>query len=232
VLNGTKAWITNAGPGRLFVVIAVSEPGKGARGMSAFLVESSFAGFRVSKEEDKLGLRSSKTAEIVLEDCRVPAANLLGREGDGIKIALATLDGARIGIAAQSVGIARGALDEAVSYAKQRQAFGKPIAELQAVSFMLADMAMQIDAARLLCHRAAWLRDQGRPYKKEASMAKLYASEMSNRAVYAALQIHGGYGYSKDYAVERMYRDARVTTLYEGTSEIQRFVIARELLKD
>jgi alkylation response protein AidB-like acyl-CoA dehydrogenase len=232
VLDGTKAWITNAGVGKLFVVIAVTDPAAGTKGMSAFLVEDAFPGFRVGKEEDKLGLRSSKTAQVILEECVVPGGNLLGGEGEGLKVALATLDGARVGIAAQAVGIAQGAYEEARAYARTREAFGKPIAEHQAIAFMLADMAVEIDAARLLTHRAAWLRDRGRPFKREASMAKLYASEMSNRVTYQALQVFGGYGYSKDYPVERFFRDARVTTIYEGTSEIQRFVIAREILKD
>ena len=232
VLNGTKAWITNAGIGKVFVTIAVTDPEPGAKGTTAFLVEDSFPGFRVSKEEDKLGLRSSKTCEIVLEDCRVPPENVLGEIGSGVKIALATLDGARIGIAAQSIGIATAAYEASLAYAKTRVTFGKPIAEHQAIAFKLADMATQIEAARLLTYRAALLKDGGQPFKKEASMAKVYASEMCNRVCYEAIQIHGGYGYSKDYPVERFYRDARVTTIYEGTSEIQRFVIGRELLRD
>jgi len=232
LLDGTKAWITNAGVGKLFIVMAVTDPDAGPRGISAFLVESEFDGFKVAKEEDKMGLRASKTAQIVLEECRVPAANVLGELGQGLKIALTTLDSARIGIAAQSVGIAQGCLEEAIRYAQERQTFGKPIAQHQAIAHMIADMATEIDASRLLTHRAAWLRDRGRSFKRESAMAKLYAAEACNRVAYSAVQIHGGYGYSKDYAVERLFRDARVTTIYEGTSEIQRLVIARELLRD
>jgi alkylation response protein AidB-like acyl-CoA dehydrogenase len=230
VLNGTKAWITNAGVGGAFVTIAKTDPDAGAAGLTAFVVDSDTPGFRVGKLEDKMGLRASATAQLIYEDCRVPAQNLLGEEGMGLRIALETLDGARIGVAAQSIGIAQGAFDEARRYAKSRETFGKAIAQHQAISFMLADMATEIEAARVLTLRAAWLKDQQRPFKVEAAQAKLYASEMCNRVAYNAVQIHGGYGYSKDYAVERMYRDARVTTLYEGTSEIQRFVIARALL--
>jgi acyl-CoA dehydrogenase len=232
VLNGTKSWITNAGVGEVFVTVAVTDPKAGSRKLSAFVVESGLDGFRVSKAENKMGLRSSVTSEIVLEDCRVPATHILGGEGAGLRIALKTLDGARIGVASQAVGIARGALEEAIAYSKSREAFGRPIAEHQGIGFMLADTATELDAARLLTHWAAWLKDQGRPYTRAASQAKLYASECCNRAAYMALQLHGAYGYSKDYAVERIYRDARVTTIYEGTSEIQRHVIARELLRD
>jgi len=214
------------------VVMASTDPGRGSRGITAFLVESDFPGFSFGKIEDKMGLRSSLTGGIQLQDCRVPAGNRLGEEGEGFKIAMATLDGARIGIAAQSVGIARGALEEAVAFARQREAFGQTISQFQAIQFMLADMATAIDAARLMVHRAAWLRDRGSvPYSREASMAKLFATEMVNRAAYQAVQIHGAYGYSREYPVERYYRDARVTTIYEGTSEIQRLVIARKLLE-
>jgi alkylation response protein AidB-like acyl-CoA dehydrogenase len=231
VLDGTKAWITNAGVGRLFVTIAVTGEAAGRPETTAFLVESSFPGFRVSKEEDKLGLRASTTAEIVLDGCRVPGENVLGGVGNGLKVALSALDGGRTGIAAQALGIARAAYEDALAYARKRETFGKPIAEHQSVSHQLADMALGLDAARLLVWQAAWLKDQGRPYKKESSMAKLYATEMAQRVTYAALQVHGGYGYSRDYNVERYFRDARVTTIYEGTSEIQRLIIARELLR-
>ena len=232
VLNGDKAWVTNVQVGRLFVVLAVTDPSQGPRGITAFLVESGFPGFTFGKVEDKMGLRSSLTGGILLQDCRVPAGNRLGEEGLGFKIAMTTLDAARIGIGAQAVGIARACLEESTAYARQRQAFGKPIAELQAVQFMLADMATAIEGARLLVHRAAWLRDRGAvPFTREASMAKLFASEMANRVAYHAVQIHGAYGYSREYAVERYFRDARVTTIYEGTSEIQRLVIARKLLE-
>jgi alkylation response protein AidB-like acyl-CoA dehydrogenase len=215
------------------VVLAATDPAQGARGLTAFLVEKDFPGFAFGKVEDKMGLRSSLTGSLQLQDCRVPAGNRLGEEGQGFKIAMATLDGARIGIGAQAVGIARGALEEAISFARQRKAFGEPIVNFQAIQFMLADMATAIEAARLLVHRAARLRDRGDvPYTKEASMAKLFASEMVNRVAYQAVQIHGAYGYSREYPVERYYRDARVTTIYEGTSEIQRLVIARRILED
>jgi alkylation response protein AidB-like acyl-CoA dehydrogenase len=232
LLTGDKAWVTNVQMGSLFVVLAVTDPAKGSRGISAFLVERDFPGFTFGKVEDKMGLRSSLTGSLLLQDCRVPVSNLLGEEGQGFKIAMNTLDGARIGIGAQSVGIARACLEESIAYAGQRHAFGKPIGELQAIQFMLADMATAIEGARLLVHRAAWLRDRGDvPYTREASMAKLFASEMVNEVAYQAVQIHGAYGYSREYPVERYFRDARVTTIYEGTSEIQRLVIARKLLE-
>ncbi|HET6374061.1 MAG TPA: acyl-CoA dehydrogenase family protein [Candidatus Polarisedimenticolia bacterium] len=235
ILNGTKSWITNAHVGGVFVLMAVTNPEAGNRGISAFLVEPGMPGFSFGKDEDKMGLRSSTTGMISLVDCEVPAESLLGEEGMGLRIAFSTLDGGRIGIAAQSVGIARGAFEEARRYAQARHAFGHDLASFQAIRFMLADMAMEIDAARLLTHRAASLRDSagkgGPAFSREASMAKLYASEMANRVAYRAVQIHGGYGYSKEYNVERYYRDARVTTIYEGTSEIQRTIIARSLIQ-
>jgi butyryl-CoA dehydrogenase len=230
VLNGSKVFTTTGSRANLAIVYAVTDPAQGKRGISAFLVETNSPGFVVGKLEDKLGLRSSDTASLRFEDCRVLQENLLGEEGEGFKIALATLDGGRIGIAAQALGIAAGCLDEAVAYAKARQQFGRPIAEFQAIQWMLADMAMEIDAARLLTHRAAWLAQQNRSMTKEAAMAKLFASEAANRAAYKALQVFGGYGYTKEYPVERFFRDARITTLYEGTSEIQRLVIARRLI--
>ncbi|MGH9867636.1 MAG: acyl-CoA dehydrogenase family protein [Candidatus Polarisedimenticolia bacterium] len=231
VLNGTKTWITNVRVGGVFVLMAVTDPSAGRRGISAFLVEPSLPGFAFGKDEDKMGLRSSTTGMIVLTDCEVPESSLLGEEGMGLRVALSTLDGGRIGIAAQALGIARGAYEAARLYAKQRTAFGKTVADFQAIRFMLADMATEIEAARLLILRAADMRDRGeKSYGPQAAMAKLYASEMANRVAYKAVQIHGGYGYSKEYAVERMYRDARVTTIYEGTSEIQRTVIARHLI--
>jgi alkylation response protein AidB-like acyl-CoA dehydrogenase len=233
ILNGAKSWITNARIGGVFVLMAVTDPEARGRGISAFLVEPSMPGFSFGKDEEKMGLRSSVTGSINLTDCEVPAGNLLGEEGMGLRIALWTLDGGRVGIAAQAVGIAQGAFDEARRYAQTRSAFERPISAFQAVRFMLADMAVEIDAARLLAHRAASLKDASSgagDFAKEASMAKLYASEMCNRVAYRAVQIHGGYGYSREYAVERHYRDARVTTLYEGTSEIQRLIIARKLL--
>jgi alkylation response protein AidB-like acyl-CoA dehydrogenase len=232
LLTGDKAWVTNVQVGQLFLILAATRPEEGARGISAFLVERDFPGFSFGKVEDKMGLRSSLTGGIQLQDCRVPVSNLLGEEGQGFKIAMMTLDGARIGIAAQAVGIARGALEEALAFSRQRKAFGRTISDFQAIQFMLSDMATSIDAARLMVHRAAGLRDQGNVrYTKEASMAKLFATEMVNRVAYLAGQIHGAYGYSREYPVERYYRDARVTTIYEGTSEIQRLVIARALLE-
>jgi len=235
VLDGAKSWITNTRIGGVFVLMAVTDPGAGAKGISAFLVEPTMPGFAFGKDEEKMGLRSSVTGMINLTECEVPAGNLLGEEGQGLRVAFSTLDGGRIGIASQAVGIAQGAYDEARRYAVERNAFGKPLSGFQAIKFMLADMAMEIEAARLLTHRAASLKDRagegsGGDFSKEASMAKLFASETCNRVAYRAVQIHGGYGYSKEYNVERYYRDARVTTIYEGTSEIQRLIIARKLL--
>jgi alkylation response protein AidB-like acyl-CoA dehydrogenase len=232
LLNGAKVFTTNGSRADLALVYAVTDPSRGKRGISAFLVERRTPGFIVGKIEDKLGLRSSETAQIVFEDCRVPEENLLGGEGQGFKIALETLDGGRIGIAAQAVGIAQGCLDEALAYGRERRQFGQPIARFQAVQAMLAEMATEVDCARLLTYRVAWLYQQGKRATAAAAMAKLFASEACNRAAYKALQIHGGYGYIKDFAVERFYRDARVTTIYEGTSEIQRLVIARQLVEE
>jgi butyryl-CoA dehydrogenase len=232
VLNGNKIFITNGNRADLAIVYAVTDPARDKKGISAFIVEKNSPGFVVGKLEDKLGLRSSDTASLLFEDCRVPHENLLGAEGEGFKIALATLDGGRIGIAAQALGIAQGCLEESVAYAQQRRQFGRAIAEFEAIQWMLADMATEIDAARLLAYRAAWLAEQGRRFTKEAAMAKLFASEAANRAAYKAIQIFGGYGYTKEFAVERLFRDVRITTLYEGTSEIQRLVIARHLIFD
>jgi alkylation response protein AidB-like acyl-CoA dehydrogenase len=240
VLNGTKIWVTNGDISGVYVVFAKTDPAAGARGVTAFLVEPSFPGFRVSRYEDKMGLLLSPTVEIALQDCRVPAENRLGEEGQGLKVALAALDGGRIGIAAQSVGLAQGALEAATKYAKQRRTFGKPIAENQAIQWMLADMQMEIEAARALTYYAATVRDRevaepgdgaSRKLGPHASRAKLYASEMANRVAYKAVQVHGSAGYSRESDVERMYRDARVLTIYEGTSEMQRMVIARDLLR-
>ncbi len=229
-LNGTKSWVTNGGEAGLYVVFAKTNPA-GAKGVTAFLVEPSFPGFRVARYEDKMGLRTSRSAEITFTDCEVPEGNRLGEEGQGLKIALELLDGGRVGIAAQAVGIAQGALEASVGYAKERRAFGKTIGAFQAVQWMLADMQTEIEAARALVHHAAWMRDTGAPrLGPYASRAKLYAGEMVNRAVYKAVQIHGSLGYSRESDVERMYRDARVITIYEGTSEIQRMIIARDLL--
>ncbi len=230
VLNGTKVFVTNAREAWVFIVYARTEPEPGARGISAFIVERDHPGISVGKVERKMGLLASSTCEVLLQDCRVPRDNLLGAPGEGFKVALSTLDGGRIGIAAQAVGIARAALEESVAYARERRQFGRPIAEFQAIQWKIADMATRIDAARLLTLRAAWLRDQGKRCTAEASMAKLFASETAMFAAHQGVQIFGGYGYIKDYPVERYFRDAKITEIYEGTSEIQRLVIARNLL--
>jgi len=232
ILNGTKAWVTSGGEADALIVIAQTGAETGAPKLSAFIVEKGFPGFRVTKIEEKMGLHSSPTAMISLEDCRVPVQNRLGEEGRGAAIALAGLDGSRIGIAAQAIGLSQQALELAVGYAKQREAFGKKIAEFQALQFMMADIATLLEAGRLLTYRAADLLERGQAIVKEAAMAKLFTSEAANRIAYLALQIHGGYGYSKEYPIERVYRDARVLSIYEGTSEIQRLVIARKLLKE
>ncbi len=245
-LNGTKSWVTNGGESGVYLVFAKTEaagagavPGAAKKVMTAFLVEPNFSGFRVSRYEDKMGLRSSRSAEIVFTDCEVPEENRLGEEGQGLKIALEALDGGRVGIAAQAVGLAQGALEAAARYAQQRRAFGKTIGEFQAIQFMLADMQTEIEAARSLVWQAACMRDAAHDASPGtettrvgayASRAKLYAAEMANRVAYKAVQIHGSMGYSRESDVERMYRDARVLTIYEGTSEIQRMIIARDLL--
>ncbi len=231
VLNGTKLFITNGKNADTFIVMARTDEGGGSRGISAFIVERGFPGFSIGTVEDKMGLRSSTTTEIILDNCKVPKDNLLGKEGDGFKIAMSALDSGRIGIASQAIGIARAALDEAREYAQDRRQFGKAIAGFQAIQCMIADMATSISAAHHLAIHAAYLKDNNKKLTKEASMAKLFASETCNRVVYNALQVFGGYGYIKDYKIEKLYRDARVTTLYEGTSEIQRIVIARETFK-
>jgi butyryl-CoA dehydrogenase len=230
VLSGTKLFVTNGVEADLCVVYARTEQVPGARGISAFLVEKSFPGVRVGKIEHKLGIRCSSTAELIFEDCRVPRENLLGQRGQGGKIALATLDGGRIGIAAQALGIARAALEDATAHAIQRHQFGVPIATFQAVRWALADMATRLEAARQLTYRAAALRGAGQPHTREAAMAKLAASETAMFAAHKAVQLLGGYGYIEDYPVERYFRDAKITEIYEGTSEIQRVVIARHLL--
>ncbi len=233
ILNGTKSWVSTGGDAGVLVAFAKTDPAAGARGVTAFLIEPGFKGFRVSRYEDKMGLRSSHTAEIVFDDCEVPAENRLGEEGQGLKIALGALDEGRVGIASQAVGIAQGALEASVKYAKQRRAFGKTISDFQAIQWMIADMQTEIEAARCLVQRAAWVRDHGGArLGAMASRAKLYASEMVNRVVYKAVQVHGSVGYSRETDVERMYRDARVISIYEGTSEIQRMIIARDLLAE
>ncbi len=231
VLNGTKAWITNGDHAGIYIVFATADRSRGSKGISAFLVERGFPGLSVGKKEEKLGIRASSTVQIHLEDCEVPLENLLGAEGEGFKIAMDTLDGGRIGIATQAVGIAQACLDRSVKYAKERKQFGKPIAEFQAIQWKIANMAMEIDAARLLTYRAAALRGAGRACTRESSMAKLFASEVANRAAREAVQIHGGWGYMAEYDVERLYRDAKITEIYEGTSEVQRIVISRQLLR-
>jgi alkylation response protein AidB-like acyl-CoA dehydrogenase len=228
VLDGEKAWITNAGVGRYFVAMAKTDPSAGKRGISAFVVPADAPGFRVGASEDKLGLRASNTAAVYFDGCRIPAGNLLGEEGQGFKIALATLDHSRLGIAAQSVGIHQRALELATDYARERVQFGVPIAEHQAVRFTLARMATELAAARLLT-RAAALGEQRGDAGRLAAEAKAYASEAANRACWDALQIHGGNGFCEDYEIARLYRDVRVTTIYEGTSEMQRLVVARQL---
>lgn len=232
VLNGSKAWITNGSICGALLVFAVTDPAAGNRRISAFLVPREHDGVAMIHEEDKLGLRSSVTNQVAFEDCVVPAAWRLGEEGQGLRIALDSLDGGRAGIAAQAVGIARAALEASLAYAREREAFGGPIGRFQGLRFAMARMASEITAARLLYLQAAALRDTGGATTRAAAVAKLYASEMANRAAYEGVQIHGGYGYVTDYPVERFYRDARVTTIYEGTSEIQRLVIARTLLQD
>jgi butyryl-CoA dehydrogenase len=230
VINGNKVLITTGKNSNVTVVTAYTSREKKHRGISAFVVEKGTPGFLVGKEEEKMGLCASDTVELIFEDCRVPRENLLGREGDGFVIAMVSLDGGRIGIASQSVGLAQACLDAAVTYAKERIQFGKPIAQFQSIRWMIADMATEIEAARLLTFNAAATRDRGENFSAAASMAKVFASEMANQVAYRALQIHGGYGYIKDFPIERYYRDARVLTLYEGTSEIQRTVISNHLL--
>jgi alkylation response protein AidB-like acyl-CoA dehydrogenase len=230
-LNGTKTWVSNGSVAGVLIVFGKTNPEAGGKGISAFLVEPGFKGFRVGRHEDKMGQRTSPSVEILLNDCEVPAENRVGGEGEGLKIALSALDGGRIGIGAQAVGLAQGALEASVKYAKQRRAFGKTIGEFQAIQWMIADMQTEIEAARGLVHYAAWLKDSGAKLGAAASKAKLYASEMVNRVVYKAVQVHGATGYSRETDVERMYRDARVITIYEGTSEIQRMIIAREILE-
>lgn len=232
VLNGTKSWITNGAEADTAVVFASTDRSLKHKGVSAFIVDMTTPGLSIGKLEDKLGIRATSTAQIFFEDCRVPKENLLGQEGEGFKIALHTLDGGRVGIAAQAVGIAQAALDESVSYANERKAFGKPIADFQGLQFMLADMATRVEASRLLVWQAAIMKDRGEKYGKQSAMAKLYAAETAMWVTTKAIQIHGGYGYTTDYPVERYFRDAKITEIYEGTSEIQRLVIARETLKE
>ena len=231
ILNGTKAWITNGGVADAAIVYVNTDPAKGEKGITAMVVEKGTPGFKIGKEEKKLGINATACSELVFTDCEVPASNRIGNEGDGYKVALSTLDGGRIGIASQATGIAQGAFEAALKWSQERMAFGQPIAQFQAIQFMLADMATEIDAARLLVRKAAWKQDSGSRFSLESSTAKLFASEMATRVAHKAIQIHGGYGYSREYPVERAYRDARITEIYEGTSEIQRLVIAAWVLK-
>ncbi len=232
VLNGTKNFITNGANADLVLVMATTDKSKGANGISTFIVEKGTPGFAVAKKEHKLGIRSSDTVSLSFQDAPVPARNRIGEEGFGFKFAMKTLDGGRIGIAAQAIGIGQASLEASITYAKQRKAFGKLISEFQAIQFKIADMATRVDAARLLVLKAAALKDAGKPYAQYAAMAKLLSSKVAVDAALEAIQIHGGYGYVKDYAVERFLRDAKITEIYEGTSEVQRIVISRALLKD
>ena len=231
VLNGTKAWITNGGAADAAIVYVNTEPEKGEKGITAVVAEKGTPGFKVGKEEKKLGISATACSELVFTDCEIPVGNRIGHEGEGYKVALSTLDGGRIGIAAQATGIAQGAFEAALKYSQERLAFGHPIAQFQAIQFMLADMATEIAAARLLIRKAAWRQDTGARFSMDAAMAKLFASEMATRVAHKAIQIHGGNGYSREYPVERAYRDARITEIYEGTSEIQRLVIASWALR-
>ncbi|QUH24875.1 acyl-CoA dehydrogenase [Serpentinicella alkaliphila] len=231
IINGSKVFITNGGKAETYIVFAMTDKTKGLKGISAFIVESTTPGFSIGKKEDKLGIRGSSTTELIFQDMRIPKENLLGKEGDGFKIAMQTLDGGRIGIAAQALGIAQGALDETIEYVLERQQFNKPIASFQAIQFEIANMATQIEAARLLTYQAATAKQEGRPYSKLAAMAKLFAAETAMYVTTKAVQLHGGYGYTTDYPVERMMRDAKITEIYEGTSEVQRMVIAGSVIK-
>jgi hypothetical protein len=231
ILNGSKAFITHGGVGETAVVTAVTNKEKGTKGISAFILEKGFEGFKVGKKENKLGMRSSDTCELIFENCKVPAENLMGNEGEGFKQAMTILDGGRISIAALSVGIAQGALEHSIKYAKQRKQFGKPLAEFQAIQFKLADMATDVEAARLLTYRAAKLKDEGKDFKFAASMAKYFASEIATEATNEAVQIHGGYGFIKEFPVEKLYRDVKLMTIGEGTSEVQKMVMARQLIE-
>ncbi|MHB8918646.1 MAG: acyl-CoA dehydrogenase [Desulfocucumaceae bacterium] len=231
VLNGTKIFITNAFIAETYVIFAATDKSKGTRGISAFIVEKGTPGFTFGKKEHKLGIRGSATYELVFDNCRIPAENLLSEEGQGFKIVMMTLDGGRVGIAAQALGIAQGAYEQALNYSKIREQFGKPISANQGIQWMLADMATQIEAARLLVYQSAYFKDTKQPYSKQAAMAKLFASETAMAVTTKAVQIFGGYGYTREYPVERMMRDAKITEIYEGTSEVQRIVIAANILK-
>ena len=230
IINGDKTFITSGPEAGIIIVFAVTDKNAGTKGLSAFIVESKFKGFKVGSIFDKLGIKASKTSELIFDNMEVPKENLLGKEGEGFKIALSCLDGGRIGIACQAVGIAQAALDESINYSQQRQQFGKPISKFQAIQWMIADMATRIEAARWLVYNAAYKKDTGQRISKEAAMAKLFASETAVECVIKGLQIHGGYGYTKEYTIERLFRDAKITEIYEGTSEVQRMVISGNLL--
>ncbi len=232
VLNGSKIFITNAGYADVYIIMAMTAPAAGTRGISAFIVEKDFPGFFVGVKEKKMGIRGSATCELIMQDCIVPKENLLGKEGKGFAIAMKTLDGGRIGIAAQALGIGQGAIDKSIGYVKERRQFGKPLSAFQNTQFTLADMDTRMEAARMLVYKAAVMKDEKRPFSKEAAMAKLFASEAASWVANKAVQLHGGYGYTREYDVERMARDAKITEIYEGTSEVQRMVISSALLKN
>lgn len=231
ILNGSKIFITNAGEAETYVVFAITDRSKGVKGITAFILEKDMPGFTFGTQEHKMGIHSSITKELIFQDVKVPKENLLGKEGEGFKIAMSTLDGGRIAVAAQALGTAQAALDHAVKYSKERVQFGKPIASNQAIAFMIADMATKVDAARLLVYRTAYLKDQGLPYSKEAAMAKMYASDIAMEVTTDAVQIFGGYGYSREYPVEKLMRDAKITQIYEGTNQVQRMVISAAILR-
>lgn len=231
LLNGNKIFITNAAYADVYIIIAMTDKAMGTRGISAFIVEKTFPGFSVGKKEKKMGIRGSATCELIMQNCIVPKENLLGQVGKGFGVAMKTLDGGRIGIASQALGIAQGAMDETVKYVKERKQFGKPIAAFQNTQFQLADLETKVQASRLLVRKAAWKKDQGMPYSEDAAMCKLFAAETAMEVTTKAVQFHGGYGYTREYPVERMMRDAKITEIYEGTSEVQRMVIASKLLK-
>lgn len=231
ILNGTKIFITNAGYSHVYIIFAMTDKSQGVKGITAFIVESDMPGFSVGKKELKLGIRGSATCELIFENCRVPKKNMLGKIGGGFSIAMKTLDGGRIGIAAQALGIAQGAMDETVRYTKERKQFGKSIAAFQNTQFQMADLQTKIEASRLLVRSAAFKKDSGQNYSTDAAMAKLYAAETAMEVTTKAVQFHGGYGYTREYPVERMMRDAKITEIYEGTSEVQRMVIAAKLFR-
>ncbi len=231
ILNGSKIFITNGGYADIYIIFAMTDKSKGTRGISAFIVEKEYPGFEVGKKELKLGIKGSATTELIFTNCRVPKTNLLGKEGDGFKIAMKTLDGGRIGIASQALGIAAGALEQTVNYVKERKQFNRPISAFQNTQFQLADMATKVEASRMLVYKAALCKYEKKPYSNEAAMAKLYASETAMEVTTKAVQLFGGYGYTREYPVERMMRDAKITEIYEGTSEVQRMVVAAQLLK-